>query len=252
MRPLRKLFAILLFCGFAFSCATPETKLLTVPPADIPKTDQELYLQALQLQNAGHIQEAIKFWNQFLKSYPRSFEARNNLGNAYYASDQIPQSIFEFETALSIAPDDAKVKENLANALKFQSALQEDDQDLKSAIESLVRAQALSNPNEKERIGLNIELLQDKIYEGVRQLNTIEAYQDFLKRYPNSPKNSEDAKAQIEKIKNEEYGTCLECKIKIPEARLEIMPYAEFCTQCLSKMEKHSAPDQNSLNIRES
>ena len=55
----------------------------------------------------------------------------------------------------------------------------------------------------------------------------------------------------LEKIKKEEYGTCSECAIEIPEARLEIMPYAEFCTQCLSKKEKISSPDQNSLNIKE-
>ena len=44
----------------------------------------------------------------------------------------------------------------------------------------------------------------------------------------------------LEKIENEEYGTCTECEIEIPEARLEIMAYTEFCTQCLSKKEKYS------------
>ena len=55
----------------------------------------------------------------------------------------------------------------------------------------------------------------------------------------------------LEKIENEEYGTCAECEIEIPLARLEIMPYAEFCTQCLGKMEKHSFSDQKPLNIKE-
>ena len=55
----------------------------------------------------------------------------------------------------------------------------------------------------------------------------------------------------LEKIENEEYGTCTECEIEIPAARLEIMPHAEFCTQCLSKMEKNSFSDQKPLNIRE-
>ena len=44
----------------------------------------------------------------------------------------------------------------------------------------------------------------------------------------------------LEKIENQEYGTCTECEIEIPAARLEIMPYSEFCTQCLSKMKKNS------------
>ena len=54
----------------------------------------------------------------------------------------------------------------------------------------------------------------------------------------------------LERIDNEEYGACAKCEIKIPEARLEIMPYAEFCTQCLSKIEKYSSCDHNPLNIR--
>ena len=55
----------------------------------------------------------------------------------------------------------------------------------------------------------------------------------------------------LEKIENEKYGTCTECEIEIPAARLEIMPYAEFCTKCLSKMEKNSFFDQKPPNIRE-
>ena len=55
----------------------------------------------------------------------------------------------------------------------------------------------------------------------------------------------------LEKIENKEYGICTECEIEIPAARLEIMPYAEFCTQCLSKMEKISFFDQKPPNIRE-
>jgi len=154
MRLSQNFLIPLFFCIFAFACATTESRLWTVPPANISKSDQELYSQALQLQNAGHIQEAIKFWNEFLKNQPRSFEARNNLGHAYYTSDQIPQAITEFETALSIAPEDKKIKDNLIGALKFQSALQEDNRDPHGAIKSLMQAYDLSPPSERERIGL--------------------------------------------------------------------------------------------------
>jgi len=57
--------------------------------------------------------------------------------------------------------------------------------------------------------------------------------------------------AALEKIENEGYGSCAECAVEIPDARLEIMPYAEFCTQCLSKMEKHPSSFQNHQNNRE-
>tara|TARA_Y100001960_G_scaffold122212_1_gene130391 strand:- start:599 stop:985 length:387 start_codon:yes stop_codon:yes gene_type:complete len=55
----------------------------------------------------------------------------------------------------------------------------------------------------------------------------------------------------LEKIEKKKYGTCTECEIEIPTARLEIVPYSEFCTQCLSKMEKISFFEQKPLNIQE-
>jgi DnaK suppressor protein len=59
----------------------------------------------------------------------------------------------------------------------------------------------------------------------------------------------------LEKIAQDEYGTCEQCEAEIPEARLEILPYAEFCTQCLSEIEKNAAAsldDQEIQNTRES
>jgi len=59
----------------------------------------------------------------------------------------------------------------------------------------------------------------------------------------------------LEKIKQDEYGTCEQCETEIPEARLEIMPYAEFCIQCLSEIEKNDAAsldDQEIQNTKES
>jgi len=61
--------------------------------------------------------------------------------------------------------------------------------------------------------------------------------------------------AALEKIAQDKYGTCEQCEAEIPEARLEIMPYAEFCTQCLSEIEKNAAAalnDRESLNTTES
>ena len=52
--------------------------------------------------------------------------------------------------------------------------------------------------------------------------------------------------AAIEKIVEGEYGVCTKCEASIPEARLEVVPYTEFCTQCLSEMEKN--PQATSLN----
>lgn len=58
--------------------------------------------------------------------------------------------------------------------------------------------------------------------------------------------------AALEKVKNGEYGICDQCEKKIPEARLKIIPYTEFCTQCLSEIEKKSSlDDQETENTKE-
>ena len=59
----------------------------------------------------------------------------------------------------------------------------------------------------------------------------------------------------LEKIKQDEYGTCEQCEAEIPEARLEIIPYAEFCIQCLSEIEENDAASldgQETQSTRES
>jgi DnaK suppressor protein len=56
----------------------------------------------------------------------------------------------------------------------------------------------------------------------------------------------------LEKVENGEYGICDQCEKKIPEARLKIIPYTEFCTQCLSEIEKKSSlDDQETENTKE-
>jgi DnaK suppressor protein len=60
--------------------------------------------------------------------------------------------------------------------------------------------------------------------------------------------------AALEKVAQDKYGTCEQCEEEIPEARLEIMPYAEFCTKCLSEIEENdsaSLDDQETQHIRE-
>ena len=48
----------------------------------------------------------------------------------------------------------------------------------------------------------------------------------------------------LKKVEDGKYGTCEQCGHKILETRLEIMPYTEFCMQCLSEIEKHSTLDK--------
>jgi len=42
------------------------------------------------------------------------------------------------------------------------------------------------------------------------------------------------------RIESGEYGVCLECGQPIPEARLEVIPFAKYCVKCLDAIEKES------------
>jgi DnaK suppressor protein len=42
----------------------------------------------------------------------------------------------------------------------------------------------------------------------------------------------------IENIKLGGYGVCQKCEKSIPEARLNIVPFAKYCVECLSVLEK--------------
>lgn len=44
----------------------------------------------------------------------------------------------------------------------------------------------------------------------------------------------------IERLLNEEYGKCQDCGAEIPEARLDVRPYAIYCVKCKSIREKNN------------
>ncbi len=178
-----------------------EAPYFDTPPAQITRADRELFERALFRQKNNRIQAAIKVWNQFLLKQPRSFEAHNNLGLVYFENDQMEPAIAEFETARSLEPTDVKIKKNLIRVLKFKATLLKEAKDYNGAVDYLMRAQDISEPREKEQIGFLIEEMEDKVFQQAKSIDTLEAYEDFLKRYPNSPKNSDEARNKIEGMK---------------------------------------------------
>ena len=42
----------------------------------------------------------------------------------------------------------------------------------------------------------------------------------------------------LDKIEENTYGLCEECGVKIPKARLKVMPFAKYCVECQEKMER--------------
>ncbi len=42
----------------------------------------------------------------------------------------------------------------------------------------------------------------------------------------------------LERIEDSSYGLCEECDVKIPKARLKVVPFAKYCVECQEKMER--------------
>ena len=198
-------FIILNF--IALGCAKAPSQFSDTPSRSPSKFDQELFARATLHQQKGQIDSAIVLWNKFLQRNPNSFEARNNLGLLYYANDEIVQAIDHFNQGLKLRPRENQLKMNLVRALKVQSAILEENREYDAAIAGLSRIVELSPPKEKEGIERQIEALEDQIFKQVKKSDSMGEYQKFLKKYPRSPGNSDEARLWIEnKLKAKKMG----------------------------------------------
>ena len=68
------------------------------------------------LYSQGQYEEAIEAYKSILETNFHSAELYYNLGNAYYKLNKVAPSIFYYEKALQLAPNDADIKNNLAFA----------------------------------------------------------------------------------------------------------------------------------------
>ena len=68
------------------------------------------------LYNEGKFAEAIDKYKVILDSGQHSAELYFNLGNAYYKLNNVPESIYYFEKALQLNPNDSDIKNNLTYA----------------------------------------------------------------------------------------------------------------------------------------
>jgi tetratricopeptide (TPR) repeat protein len=219
--PLSRVILIILLIGFT-GCATnsvPVNPYFEMPPDRLPETEQTLYNRALELLKNNHPDESIKLWNRFLENNPRSFKGYNNLGMAYYSNDQLANSIIAFENALALEPFDLRIRNNLRRSLRFQITILQENKEYEKAIQHLERVIKLTDPEGKEKVALEIETLQDLIFQQVKQTNTLESYEGFLKKYPNNPIFADEARRQIAKMKPQESPMG-----QFPEMQDELLP----------------------------
>jgi hypothetical protein len=71
------------------------------------------------LYQKGQYEQAIQAYESVLDSHQQSAELYFNLGNCYYKLHQVAPSIYNYEKALVLAPDDVDITNNLKFAHKL-------------------------------------------------------------------------------------------------------------------------------------
>jgi tetratricopeptide (TPR) repeat protein len=78
--------------------------------------NESLFEKANTAYQNGKYQEAVEGYESILESGETSAELYYNLGNAHYKLNNVAPSIYYFEKALQLAPDDKDVQNNIAFA----------------------------------------------------------------------------------------------------------------------------------------
>ena len=71
------------------------------------------------LYQKGQYQQAIQAYESVLDSHQQSADLYFNLGNCYYKMNKVAPSIYNYEKALVLAPEDADINNNLKFAQKL-------------------------------------------------------------------------------------------------------------------------------------
>ena len=78
--------------------------------------NNKLFDDANELYNEGKYQEAINNYLKIINSNEHSASVYFNLGNSYYKLNQVAPSIYYYEKALILSPNDSAIKNNLLYA----------------------------------------------------------------------------------------------------------------------------------------
>ena len=78
--------------------------------------NERLFEQATDAYNDGEYKKAIDFYTDILNNGEHSTAVYFNLGNSYYKLNEIAESIYFYEKALLLSPNDEETKINLSYA----------------------------------------------------------------------------------------------------------------------------------------
>jgi tetratricopeptide (TPR) repeat protein len=76
----------------------------------------KLFDEATAAYNSGEYEKAIGFYTDILDDGEHSAAVYYNLGNSYYKLNKIAESIYFYEKALLLSPNDEEIKTNLSYA----------------------------------------------------------------------------------------------------------------------------------------
>jgi tetratricopeptide (TPR) repeat protein len=79
---------------------------------------ENLFDQATKAYSEGNYEQAIANYEQILENGKTSAAVYYNLGNAHYQLDNVAESIYFYEKALQLKPNDQDIQNNLAFAEK--------------------------------------------------------------------------------------------------------------------------------------
>lgn len=99
---MKKLVYLLVFCTYS---AFPQ--------------NATLFEEANEAYSEGDYEEAIAKYNEILDNGQTAVAVHFNLGNAYYKINEVAPSIYHYEKALQMAPNDKDVINNLEFARKM-------------------------------------------------------------------------------------------------------------------------------------
>ena len=105
------------------------------------KNLESIFSEANELYNRANYIEAINNYKEIIKNDFHSAELYYNLGNAYYRLDSIASSVYYYEKALQLNPNDREIIDNLA--LVNKTLVDEIDPITTPLIESILKS--LSN-----------------------------------------------------------------------------------------------------------
>ncbi len=78
--------------------------------------NEEMFSQGIEFYKEAEYEKAVSVWNSILDSGEHSAALYYNLGNAHYKLNHVGPSIYFYEKALLLSPNDNEISNNLAFA----------------------------------------------------------------------------------------------------------------------------------------